>query len=194
MRMRLGSILALALLTACGGGSSSPPAPVDSVPPVDPGVTPPVAVDPGTTPPVAADPGTTPPVAVEPGTTSPVTIPDAPGTQPAPLVAMLRVTDDSGGTGPMRIGKFSRFALEFQATAVRPGTHAARVNVLSPSGTVYASLPAQLQVGESGTATLSRVVQVRGTSIETYRRKGTWRFSVALDDAPVAVTEVELTE
>lgn len=115
---------------------------------------------------------------------------------PSPAVTgALRITDGAGATGPFKLGDVSRLSLEGRCASVAPGAHTLRVDVVSPNGTIYASVPEDVVVPESGAVAVSRKLQVRGTNIETFRRAGVWRFTLTLDGGePVASADVDLTE
>lgn len=130
------------------------------------------------------------------------TTPAAPADPPADLPAALpsiagslAVTDGAGGTGPFRIGEVARLQLAAACSAATPGPHTLRVDVVSPSGTVFASLPEDVVISDAGTGGASSALQVRGTNIETLLRAGTWHFTLTMDGAaPIASADVDLTE
>src|SRR5512147_3326198 len=91
----------------------------------------------------------------------PVDPPD--GGAPAAPQLSLTVADGGGGAGPFRIGSLEYLKVEVSYTGGARGPHALRLDVVDPRGTAYAHVPATLLVGESGAATATKVVRVRGT-------------------------------
>jgi hypothetical protein len=119
-----------------------------------------------------------------------------PPTAFAPTVATtvdLRVHDASGQAGPFRMDDLDLLSVELDVTAPA-GLHEARVDVVTPGGTLYAQLPATVEVSRGSAASSSATVRVRGTSIETYRQVGTWQFRAFVDGAAMASSDVEVTE
>src|SRR5512147_2522219 len=103
--------------------------------------------------------------------------PERPG-DPAPatprVTGALTVTDGQGGAGPFRIGAVSTLTLAGSCASAPPGKHTLRFDVLSPNGAVYASLPQEVVVPESGTASVQSTLPLRGTTVERLMRTGTW--------------------
>jgi hypothetical protein len=113
-----------------------------------------------------------------------------------PMAAALTVRDSEGAEGPFALGATRSLIVEARLSYAPPGAHDLRLDVVSPEGTIYAQLPATVQVDESGAGTAVQEVQVGGTSIDLYRRAGTWTVRAALDgtDEPLATAEAKVTE
>lgn len=171
--------LALVLLAACSNSPSKSPqgpnAPAQpSSPPSDPA-------------PTAAPPS---------GPTAPATPSSDPAVDsPAPAVTgSLTVTDGAGAGGPFKIGVVSRLHLAGSCASASPGRHTLRFNVLSPSGTVYASLAREVDVSDSGTASAEGTLELHGSTIESYMRTGTWNVTLNLDGGDSLVSaDLDLT-
>jgi hypothetical protein len=120
----------------------------------------------------------------------------AAGPTTPPLAALVSVRDGNGAAGPFRIRELAKLRIEVALTGARPGAHQLRLDVLSPGGTLYAQLPAAVEVGPTGEGTGASDLQVRGTTIERYRRTGTWAVRAWLDGAaqPLASAEAEVLE
>jgi len=115
-----------------------------------------------------------------------------PGAQPStPPHLKLTVRDPSGAAGPFTLEELEKLAIEVQDVHLGAGDHVLRLDVTGPDGTLYAQLPATLQIDQKepgATVTL----QVRGTTIESYRQIGTWQVVAVLDGTPVAASSVEV--
>jgi hypothetical protein len=120
--------------------------------------------------------------------TPPISINPIPG-----VTAELRVRDDAGRAGPFKLGDLDSLAVEVNVSGA-VGVHEARVDVVTPRGTLYAQLPATVEIGEAGAASSTAVVHVRGTFIESYRQTGTWQFRAYVDGVAAAASDVEVTE
>src|SRR6266498_2434943 len=112
------------------------------------------------------------------------------GTSPAPggpVVAsgMLRITDPAGGAGPVRLADLQRLLVD-GAYAGEPGAHAVRVDVTAPTGVLFTQLRGPLAADATGHASSHRELQVRGTPIADYHMTGAWKFTLLVDDAPLA--------
>jgi hypothetical protein len=109
--------------------------------------------------------------------------------------ASLSLHDGAGGTGPFRLADLTRLAVDARYVGVEAGTHALRIDVISPRGTLYAQYQGALELDRSGQIAWSRVLEVSGTPIDAYHQIGTWRFTLTVDDgAPLAVAEASLVE
>lgn len=106
--------------------------------------------------------------------------------------ARLSVTDGSGVVGPFALGTVEKLSIRVDGGDLSPGPHAVRVDVIGPRG-LYAQLPATITIGEDRTGSTSAVMQVRGTTIESYRQVGTWRLVATIDGAKLAKTSIDLT-
>jgi hypothetical protein len=119
--------------------------------------------------------------------------PSRPPPPPTAVVAAITVADPGGRSGPFRIADLPRLDVEVRWTGAEPGTHAVRVDVLGPRGTLHAQLRGTAEVGADGAGRLARALEVQGTTIEDYQQAGVWTFSAALDDGPpLATTSVTL--
>jgi len=116
-----------------------------------------------------------------------------PPTAFVPTTVALSVHDPAGQGGPFRMDELESLSVEV-AVASTPGVHEARVDVVTPGGTLYAQLPATVEVSAAGGASSTATVRVRGTSIESYRQTGTWQFRAYVDGAAAASSDVDLTE
>jgi len=110
-----------------------------------------------------------------------------------PTTVELQVRDPAGQAGPYRMDELESLSVEI-AVSSAPGVHEARVDVVTPAGTLYAQLPATVEVGAAGGASSTATVRVRGTSIESYRQVGTWQFRAFVDGAAAASSDVDVTE
>jgi hypothetical protein len=118
-----------------------------------------------------------------------------PSPPPAPgISASLAVRDGAGAAGPFRIGDVARIAIEASYLSLEAGRHAVRVDVLAPDGALYAQLQGSLDVGADGTGASSHALEVQGTPIEAFRQVGRWRLALSVDGAPLASSDVDLTE
>jgi hypothetical protein len=106
--------------------------------------------------------------------------------------ASLAIRDPAGAAGPFRIADLTRLDVSVSYTALEPGPHATRLDVLAPGGALYAQLPASIDVGPDGSAASSHRLEVQGTPIETFRQLGRWRFALSVDGAPLASADVDL--
>jgi hypothetical protein len=122
--------------------------------------------------------------------------PETPDAPAAPATtASLRVSDGAGGTGPFRIGAVSALTLEAACASAPPGKHVLRLDVVSPSGSVYASVPQEVVVSATGAAAVSSSLPIQGTTIASYLRAGRWQFTLTLDGGtPLASADVDLIE
>lgn len=111
-----------------------------------------------------------------------------------PVTGSLTVTDAEGTTGPFRIGAVDALMLEGSCASAPPGKHTLRFDVLSPSGTVYASMPQEVVIPASGVASVQSALPLRGTTVESLRRAGTWNVTLTLDGGePLASADLDLT-
>jgi hypothetical protein len=70
---------------------------------------------------------------------------------------------------------------------------AARVDVTTPRGWLYAQLPVEVQLDASGGGTATAVLEVRGTPIDGYHMVGTWRFAlVDGGEPPLSTMAIDL--
>ena len=114
------------------------------------------------------------------------------GTVDPPPTATLSVVDSAGAQGPFALDGLDQLVIDVECAHLKPGAHAVRVAVTSPSGSLYAQLPATLQVGESRRGRVSSTLQVRGSTIESYRQLGTWQLVASVDGAQLAAASVDL--
>ena len=122
----------------------------------------------------------------------PSTEPEAP--QAPPLHLTLTVRDPSGDVGPFVLDDLETLAIEVQGVHLGVGDHALRLDVTGPDGTLYAQFPATLTSDRQGHGSASISLQVRGTTIETYRQLGTWQVVAVLDGTPLAASSVEVVD
>ncbi len=113
--------------------------------------------------------------------------------EPGPS-ATVSVVDSSGAPGPFAIARLDRLLVDVECAHLSRGTHTVRVAVTSPSGSLYAQLPATLVVSHGRQARASGALQVRGSTIESYRQVGTWQLVAFVDGVPLAAASVELTD
>jgi hypothetical protein len=107
---------------------------------------------------------------------------------------VLVVSDGAGATGPFKLSALTRLAVEARTLGLEAGSHPARIDVLTPRGTLYAQLQGTLDV-VSGPASFSRNLEVSGTPIDGFNQVGIWRFVLTVDEgAPLATAEVSLLE
>lgn len=112
---------------------------------------------------------------------------------PPSLVASLAVTPGGEAAGSFSLATLGSLAVSANVSGAEAGAHAARIDVFSPRGTLYAQFPATVIVDSNGTAQLARVLEVHGTPVEAFQQVGTWRFAFSLDEgAPVATAQVSL--
>ena len=111
----------------------------------------------------------------------------------ASMTATLTVKSVAGGEGPFPIGDVDRLSLAVDCANAAPGEHDVRVDVMSPSGTLYAQIPGRIETA-AGQASSSSVLWIRGTTVESYRQVGRWSFVAYVDGQPLASAEAELTE
>ena len=102
--------------------------------------------------------------------------------------------DSSGAPGPFLIRGLDKLLVDVDCANLRPGPHAVTVAVLSPSGSLYAQLSSTLQVGDSRKGRASSSLQVRGSTIESYRQLGTWQLVASVDDVKLAAASVDPTQ
>jgi len=120
--------------------------------------------------------------------------PPAPAPPPE-LRATLTARDGAGASGPFALSGLESLSVEARVTGAEPGAHPAHVDVLTPRGMLYAQLPGTIEVAADGSGRLARVLEVRGTPIESFQQVGAWRLVLVLDEgAPLATAEVGLTE
>ena len=114
----------------------------------------------------------------------------------APPAAAIHVRDGLGAEGPFSIDELEELAVEVRLTSAAAGSHQVRLEVLGPSGALFGQVPVDVEVASNGEGVATHHVQVRGTSIESLRRTGTWRFRVFLSDAgpPLANAEAKVAE
>jgi hypothetical protein len=117
-------------------------------------------------------------------------------TEPSrPMAASIVVRDGNGVAGPFRLDELDRLTLEVKLIDAPAGSHQGQIDVLSPEGTLFGQLPVDLEVAADGTGASTLPVEVRGTSIESLRRLGTWHFAVSLGTGPaLASAEAQVTE
>jgi hypothetical protein len=126
--------------------------------------------------------------------------PTSPSRPPPPppspsLSADLSVRSDAGEAGPFSLAALGSLAVEARLAGAEPGAHPARIDVLTPRGTLYAQLAGTVEVGADGTGRLARVLEVRGTPIEAFRQVGGWRLVLTVGGGePLATAEVGLAE
>jgi hypothetical protein len=107
----------------------------------------------------------------------------------------LVVHDGRGAQGPFRLSALAHLAIDARYVGVERGPHPARIDVITPRGTLYTQYLATLDLAASGEATLSRILEVGGTPIDDFQQVGTWRFVLTVDDgAPLAIAEASLVE
>jgi hypothetical protein len=120
---------------------------------------------------------------------------DPGGSTPAAPSAALTIKDPAGGAGPFALDDLERLTIGIQGKDLGAGSHIVRLDVVDPSGTLYAQLPAGLALpGSGGTAATAVALQVRGTSIEAFRQAGTWQVAAWVDGAPLASASVVISE
>jgi hypothetical protein len=143
----------------------------------------------------ASDPAQ-PATSVEPSTVAPplatAPAPTAETAAPAVKLGAFQVRGVVGGT-PFHLAGLANLTLEIGYTAP-PGKHAQRVEVTDPHGLLYGSLPAQVEVGLDGSVSSQQILQVAGTTIESYRMVGTWQFVLSVDGTPLASTSADIVE
>lgn len=106
----------------------------------------------------------------------------------------LAIRDAAGVSGPFALDDLEKLAVEVACVGAAAGDHAVRVDVVSPGGTLYAQLPATLVVDAGGTGSTSSTIQVRGSTIDTFRQVGTWQLAAFVDGTAQAAASVDLTE
>ena len=106
----------------------------------------------------------------------------------------LAIRDAAGASGPFALDDLEKLAIEVACVGGAAGDHAVRVDVVSPGGTLYAQLPATLVVDAGGTGSTSSTIQVRGSTIDTFRQVGTWQLASFVDGTAQAAASVDLTE
>jgi hypothetical protein len=113
---------------------------------------------------------------------------------PSPSTPSLALTvrDLSGGSGPFVLDDLEKLSIAALAVHVSAGDHALRLDVTGPDGTLYAQLSSPVQADQSQQGSSTTNLQVRGTTIETYRQLGTWQVMAVLDGTPMASATVEL--
>jgi hypothetical protein len=134
-------------------------------------------------------------VACQGASSTPSTPSDGGGPTPSAPSAALTIQDPTGGAGPFALDDLERLTIGVQGRDLGPGSHIVRLDVVDPSGTLYAQLPAGLALpGSGGTAAATVPLQVHGTSIETFRQVGTWQVAAWVDGAPLASASVVVSE
>ncbi len=120
--------------------------------------------------------------------------PAASSPSPPATAASIRVADESGSPGPLRLSSLARLKID-GACAAAPGPHALRIDVIGPQGALYGPIRSQVSAGADGAVKASQALEVAGTTIEKYHMVGTWQFVLVLDDGPpLASATVELTD
>ena len=102
--------------------------------------------------------------------------------------------DPSGNPGPFAIGALDKLVIAMDCANLKPGTHAFRVAVTSPGGSLYAQLPATVVVTDDGKGHASSDLRVRGSTIEGYRQAGGWQVVASVDGVQLAAASFDLTE
>jgi hypothetical protein len=121
----------------------------------------------------------------------------APGRPPptTELTGTLVVTGDGAAAARFSLASMTALTVEARIHAPTPCARPLRVDVVAPSGDLYAQLRGDAQPDASGDAALTRVLEVRGTPIDRYRQTGAWRFVLAVEDGPaLAEAAVVLAE
>jgi len=114
---------------------------------------------------------------------------------PPSLTADVKVRDQAGAAGPFALSATSSLSVEASVAGAEPGSHAARIDVFTPRGTLYAQFQGTLEVAADGTGRIARVLEVRGTPIEQFGQVGAWRFVLSLgEQAALATADVGLVE
>lgn len=113
-----------------------------------------------------------------------------------PALVSLSLRDASGASGPYRLDGLDKLSIEVQLRKARRGTYDVRLSVYSPDGTLYSQLPVQVEVAPRHEGSAVQQIEIGGTTIESLRRTGTWRFEARLTDAgpPLATAEAQVTE
>ena len=120
--------------------------------------------------------------------------PADPGGGMAAPTATLSILDLGGSAGPFSLDGLERLSIGVRGQQLAAGSHAVRLDVVDPSGTLYAQLPAALAAATDGKGEATALLQVRGTTIESYRQAGTWQVAAWIDGAPLASASVVLSE
>jgi len=118
----------------------------------------------------------------------------SPGGPSIPPKLSLTIVDPSGATGPFPIDDLEYLTLQATYSNAQPGTYALRLDVVDPRGALFAQFLATLQATQSGDASASSVIRVRGTPIAILHQVGTWQVAANVDGAPLASASVDLTE
>ena len=118
--------------------------------------------------------------------------PPPPPSPPSPALT-LTVRDPGGWPGPFAIDLVEEWTIEVRYAHLTPGAHAVRVDVMSPGGTLYAQLPIALDVNDQGTGSATYTLQVRGTTIQSFRQVGSWQFAASLDGSARSAAAVDVT-
>lgn len=116
-----------------------------------------------------------------------------PLTAPPAPTATIRVADQAGRAGPVRLADVAHLVAQ-GSYAGEPGAHAVRVDVTAPNGNVYTQLRGDLQAGADGRAVTASRLEVRGTPIDAYHMTGAWKFVLVVDGTPLASAAVDVTE
>jgi hypothetical protein len=113
----------------------------------------------------------------------------------APVVATgtLRVTDQAGRQGPVRLAGLTRLQLDGTYQG-EPGTHAVRFDVTGPSGILYTQVRGALEAGADGRGASATKLEVRGTPIDAYHMTGAWKLTLVVDDTPLAAATIDVTD
>jgi hypothetical protein len=120
--------------------------------------------------------------------------PAASSPSPPATAASIRVADESGSPGPLRLSSLARLKIDSAYAAV-PGRHTQRIDVIDPHGALYGPIRNQVDVGADGTVKASQALEVAGTTIEKYHMVGTWHFVLVLDEGPPLVSAaIDLTD
>ncbi len=120
--------------------------------------------------------------------------PSDPGGETAAPAATLSILDAGGAAGPFSLDDLERLSLGVRGSNLSAGSHAVRLDVVDPSGVLYAQLPAALTAAADGKGAATAGLQVRGTTIESYRQAGTWQVAAWVDGAPLASASVVISE
>lgn len=127
---------------------------------------------------------------VQPG--DPLPAPTSPTTS-ARAPWALNVHDGTGQAGPVHLSGLAHLSIDTSGQGVS-GAHAVRIDVLGPTGTLYAQLGGAIVATPGGNGSLGLAMQVAGTPIELFRMVGNWQFAMAVDGAYVASATIEVVD
>jgi hypothetical protein len=127
----------------------------------------------------------------DPPAASPVTA-QAP-TAPVVASGTLRVADQAGSAGPVRLAELARLDLDATYQG-EPGVHVVRFDVTGPTGITFTQLRGSLEASADGRGAARRTLEVRGTPIDAYHMTGAWKFTLVVDDTPLASATIEVTD